>query len=190
MQHFEVDGDIREARTPPAWFYTHPTVFDALKCRAFARSWQLIADVDAVKAPGAVYPCALLEGTIEEPLLLTRDYQDQIHCLANVCTHRGNIVCEGAGTERQLRCRYHGRRFDLDGRFVAMPEFEDVVDFPSPADDLPRIPFARWKRFLFASRQPSVSLEECFLPMTERVGWLPVEHFQLDAARGREYSIR
>jgi choline monooxygenase len=190
MASFEIDPDIRRAQTPPAWFYTDGQTFEALKRRAFARAWQIVADVDAIKAPGNVYPCAFLEGAIEEPLLLTRDYDDRVHCLANVCTHRGNLVCEGAGTERQLRCRYHGRRFELSGRFVSMPEFEQAVGFPTAADDLPRVAMGRWGRFWFASLDPAGAMEEFFAPMTERVGWLPVEQFQLDPARGREYVVR
>src|SRR6476620_960 len=154
MLDFEIDADIRNAQTPPAKFYTDPGIFDAMKGRAFARSWQLVGDADAVKAPGSVYPCAFLEGAIDEPLVLSRDYDDNVHCLANVCTHRGNLVCEGAGTERFLRCRYHGRRFELSGKFHSMPEFDGVTNFPSPADDLPKIPMSRWARFFFASLDP------------------------------------
>ena len=35
-------------------------------------------------------------------------------------------VAETGGNERFLRCRYHGRRFGLDGSFQFMPEFEGV----------------------------------------------------------------
>src|SRR5688500_18636588 len=153
MLDFEIDPDIHRARTPPALFYTDAGVFERLKRRAFARAWQFIADAAVVKAPGNVYPCPLLDGAIDEPLLLARDYDDRVHCLANVCTHRGNLVCEGPGTERNLRCRYHGRRFALDGRMISMPEFEGVTDFPSAADDLPRVPVAQWSRLRSEERR-------------------------------------
>ena len=84
MPAFEIDSDIRRAQTPQAWFYTDAEVFEAMKGRSFARSWQIVADGDAIKAPGNVYPCASLEGGIDEPILLTRDYDDRVHCLANV----------------------------------------------------------------------------------------------------------
>lgn len=190
MPPFEIDPDIAVAQTPPAMFYTDPGVFDVMRRRALARSWQIIADADVVKAPGNVFPCTFLEGSIDDPLLLTRDLEDRVHCLANVCTHRGMTVCEGAGTERQLRCRYHGRRFELGGKFHSMPEFDGVRNFPSPADDLPLIPFGRWARLLFASMDPEVSLEEFLRPMSDRVGWMPVEQFQLDPSRGRDYVVR
>src|SRR6266550_780226 len=172
MLVFEIDPDIKRAQTPPASFYTDPQIFNDLKQKAFSPSWQLLADADVIKAPGNVYPCSFLEGLIDEPLLLTLDYNDQIHCLANVCTHRGNLVCEGAATEKNLRCRYHGRRFDLDGKFLAMPEFENVINFPSPSDNLPKIPLAQWSRFLFASLNPSAPLEEFLQPMIDRLCFL------------------
>ena len=187
---FDIDPDIRRAKTPPASFYTDPAVFEALKKRAFGRSWQLVADADAIKAPGNVYPCTFIEGAMDEPLVLARDYDDQVHCLANVCTHRGNLVCEGAGTERFLRCRYHGRRFQLSGKFVSMPEFEGVENFPSAADDLPRVAVGQWARFLFASLDPAAPLEAWFRPMIDRVGWMPLREFQHEPSRQREYVVR
>src|SRR5438034_870613 len=121
---FRVDPDIRRAHTPPGWMYSDPAVLTAARERVFAPSWQLVADTSRIKVPGQVYPFTLLEGLLDEPLLLTRDREDRVHCLSNVCTHRGTCVVEGAGVENVLRCRYHGRRFGLDGRFQFMPEFE------------------------------------------------------------------
>lgn len=190
MQPFEIHPDIRHAYTPPAAFYTDPQVLEQMKRRAFERSWQFVADADSVKVPGNVFPCPLLDGAIDEPILLTRDDNDQVHCMANVCTHRGNLVCEGAGIEKTLRCRYHGRRFALDGKMIAMPEFEGVSDFPSKSDDLPPVPHAKWGRLHFASLDPVAPLEEYIKPMIDRVGWLPLAQFQPDASRGREYVVR
>ena len=48
------------------------------------------------------------------------------------------------GSQPALRCRYHGRRFAHDGRFLSMPEFEGAEGFPSPADDLAEVPFGTW----------------------------------------------
>ncbi|MCS7034426.1 MAG: aromatic ring-hydroxylating dioxygenase subunit alpha [Phycisphaerae bacterium] len=190
MPDFQIDPDISRAQTPPARFYTDPAILEAMKRTAFARSWQWIADADVVKTPGSVYPCNFLEGAIDEPILFTRDHQDRIHCLANVCTHRGNLLCLGAGVETSLRCRYHGRRFDLDGKFRHMPEFEGVAGFPSEADDLPRIPWALWGRFLFASLNPASALEEMLRPMIDRIGWMPLHEFQPDPTRQRDYVFR
>lgn len=184
-----VHEDIRQAETLPSTLYTDPALYERAKERIFARSWQWAADTDSVKVPGQVTPFTLLEGCLDEPLLLTRDGDDRLHCLANVCTHRGNLLVPSPGHERALRCRYHGRRFGLDGTFQQMPEFEGVVGFPSPCDNLPKIAFGAWGKFLFASLDPSLTLEELLAPMQARVGWLPLDEFSFDAARSRDHLV-
>jgi choline monooxygenase len=99
-------ADITRAETPPGSFYCDASVYAAARERVFRRSWQLVADSEAVKVPGQVHPFTLLEGCLDEPLLLTRDHADRVHCLSNVCTHRGTVLCPGAGHEKALVCRY------------------------------------------------------------------------------------
>jgi choline monooxygenase len=149
-----------------------------------------VTDVGSVKVPGQVWPFTLLEGCLDEPLMLTRDRDDGLHCLSNVCTHRGNVVCEGAANLNSLRCRYHGRRFGLDGRFQHMPEFDAVEGFPSPADDLPKVPFAQWRQFLFVGVDPEVPLGDWLAGVEDRVGWMPIEEFRPMPERGRDYLVR
>ena len=175
LSKLEIDEDIARASTLPGSFYRDPQAFERVKERVFARSWHWLGDTDGIKAPGSVQPQLLLEGALEEPVVVTRDLDDNLHCLSNVCTHRGTLVCEGAGVEQMLRCRYHGRRFGLDGRFHSMPEFEEVEGFPSAADDLPELPLARWKKFLFASLDPAMPFEAVIAEMDKRVGWLPID---------------
>jgi choline monooxygenase len=186
---FDIHPDIREASTLPARFYSDPAIFDLCKQRIFARSWQFVGDTDSVKVPGQVHPVTMLEGLLDEPLLLTRDWNDRVHCLSNVCTHRGNILCQHGGHEKSLICRYHGRRFDLDGTFRHMPEFEQAKGFPSPADNLPKILFGTWGKFIFASLDPRYSLDELLQEIRGRVGRLPLSDFMFDAARSRDYLV-
>jgi choline monooxygenase len=190
IRRLEIEPDIRRARTLPAWVYSSPEAHAAQRERVFARSWQLACDTDRVKVPGAVCPVTLLEGSLDEPLVFARDRDDALHCFSNVCTHRGTIVCEGEGVESFLRCRYHGRRFALDGRFLSMPEFEQTEGFPSPADDLPRVSFGRWGKFLFASLAPAQALEEVVRDLDARCGHLPLERATFDARRSREYFVQ
>lgn len=192
MHHpaFDVDPDIRNASTLPKALYTDPAVYAAAREKVFARSWQLVADQRQLRVPGQVLPVTLLPGCLDEPLLLTRDGDDRLWCLSNVCTHRGNLVAEEAGKASQLRCRYHGRRFGLDGRFVSMPEFEGAQRFPSPADDLPRLPLERWHGLYFTALDPAMPFAELVAPLAERVGWLPLAEATVDAAASRDYLVR
>jgi len=160
------------------------------KEKIFACSWQLVPDADSVKSRGHVIPFTLLEGLLDEPLLLARDEHDQLHCLSNVCTHRGNLVAECAEKANGLRCRYHGRRFSLDGTFQSMPEFEQTKRFPSKRDDLPKVALGEWGKFLFASLSPDLPLEKLTREMQARVGWMPLEKCAFDASRSRDYEVR
>lgn len=146
----EIDPDIRVAETLPADFYRDERFFELSKERIFARTWQVAAvasQIDNVK------PFLLLDGFLEEPLVLTRT-EDSVRCLSNVCTHRGKIVAEADCRASGLRCGYHGRRFDLAGRFVSMPEFEETLNFPSDRDDLVNIPVEIWQELAFVSLDP------------------------------------
>jgi choline monooxygenase len=186
----DIDPDITRAATPPSRLYFDPEVYQQVLEKVFARSWQLVGDAAAVKVPGQVHPVTLLEGSLDEPLLLTRDAKDQLHCLSNVCTHRGNLVAESPGNEPFLRCRYHGRRFGLDGRFLSMPEFERAAGFPTPADDLPRVAFGSFGSLLFAALAPAFSLDELLAPVRERIGFLPLAEATFDPGRSRDYVVR
>jgi choline monooxygenase len=190
MSSWQLDPDPGRAWTLPSRFYTDPSVFDEGKERIFAPSWQFITEMESCKVPGQVYPFTLLEGHLDEPLLFSRDRDDKLHCLSNVCTHRGNLVCEGAGVANHLRCRYHGRRFGLDGKLHSMPEFEGVEGFPAATDNLPHVPFAQWRKWLFASCSPRISLDQTLAEVDRRVGWLPMESFVHDPSRVRDYLVK
>jgi choline monooxygenase len=184
-----IDEEIRLARTLPASFYRDPAVFERVREKVFARSWQLVDGAEQVASPGAVLPFTFLQGCLDEPLLLSRDGEGVLHGLSNVCTHRGNILCTRPEVTQSLRCRYHGRRFALDGRFLSMPEFEGVRDFPSPADDLPHIQLARFGPLVFAALDPAFAFEELIAPVRERMSFLPLDRMALDAKGSRVYEV-
>src|SRR5438445_9914276 len=179
---FWIAPDIRVARTLPARVYSDPAIFRLQRDGLFARTWHYAGHDDLVKVAGQVYPFTLLPGAVDEPLLLTRDQKDQIHCISNVCTHRGTVVVEGPGHEQQLRCRYHGRRFALDGRFHSMPEFESTANFPSAADDLPRVALGTWQRFLMVALAPAMTFDDVVAPIRRRLGHLPFDQLAFDGA--------
>ena len=84
------------------------------------------------------------------PLVETRDAQGATRVLSNVCTHRAAIVCEKEST--RLRCPYHGRLFELDGRAIKAPGFGS--EFPREEDHLPEVPTAWWGPVRFLALRP------------------------------------
>ena len=190
LRTWTIDPDVRRAETLPAEVYSDPRWYALVRERVFARSWQLVADHERMRNPGQTLQLAFLDGCVDEPLVLTRDRDDRLHCLSNVCTHRGALVCDGPGVEQQLRCRYHGRRFRLDGVFVSMPEFDEAEGFPRDGEeDLARLPLESWGPFLFTALEPLAPFADWIGAVERRAGWLPLAEASFDAARSRDYLV-
>jgi choline monooxygenase len=185
-----VDADIRKAETLPSEFYGDKDLFELSKKKIFSSTWQFIGDDSQVKLQEQLAPKIFLEGFMNEPLLLVRDKHDNLNCISNVCTHRGNLLIDSPCTSREIRCRYHGRRFKLNGDFISMPEFETVENFPAQKDNLAKVPFGNWEQFLFASITPSIALEEAIGEMKKRLHWLPLREFKLDQIKSRDYLVK
>ena len=113
------------------------------KEKIFLKTWQFIGDENLVPLPQSVYPLVLLDNYLTEPLLIVRNEKDEINCFTNVCTHRGNLVALHPEKAKKLTCMYHGRRFNLDGEFEHMPEFEEAENFPRACDHLHQFPLEK-----------------------------------------------
>jgi choline monooxygenase len=191
----DIDPDIRKARTLPGWFYRSEQVHAWLERRLLARSWQLIthlsriAPFDEDSVQPAAWPFRFLPGSIDEPLLLTRDEQGMVHCLSNVCTHRAATLVSEPCKAAELRCPYHGRCFALDGRMRSMPEFDDALEFPSPSDDLPQLPLVGFGNFLFTAIDPAWPFAELVELLTELAGHLPWADAALEPAGTAVYEL-
>lgn len=182
MAHFEVDPDIRRAKTLPSEFYLDPEYFDLSKEKILARSWQFLCRESEVEG---LFPATLLPGVLDEPVLLSRA-GGELRCLSNVCTHRGKILVEEACNANLIRCGYHGRRFSLEGKFLSMPEFDGVENFPTEADDLKQMPLANWNGFLFASIEPKDGLDVFVGDAASRI---TAGSGELKLAAKREYRV-
>ncbi|MFO0551432.1 MAG: SRPBCC family protein [Polyangiaceae bacterium] len=184
-------SDIRDAATLHADHYRVPALYHRQIETAFASGWHILAPVDPVPEPGMIAPLTLLEGSLDEPVVLARDLDGTRRALSNVCTHRGNLlVAPGLAPCRapNLRCGYHGRRFTLAGKFAHMPEFEDARNFPSPADDLPIIASASWGPVVFGSLGSRVGFEAWIGPLRERFAFVPWDRLEL-AEPPKHYEV-
>ena len=190
MQDFFVDPNIAIAKTIHTDFYTSPEVFEFCKEKVFCTSWQFIGNTDLVTGNGDVFPFTLLESYLDEPLMLTRDKDSNVHLLSNVCTHRGNIVAESPCNTANLRCRYHGRKFHLDGKFLSMPEFKEVENFPCEDDNLKQLKIFQWNQWMFTSLNEKFSPDVFFRDMIERMAWMPLDEFVYRPDLSKEFHIK
>ena len=190
MTDFFIDPDISIAKTIDTDFYTSTDIFNLCKENIFASSWQFIGNSELVKKSGDVYPFTLIENYLNEPLLLTNDKSDKINLLSNVCTHRGNILVDKTCNLSGLRCNYHGRKFSLDGKFLSMPEFKEVKNFPATDDNLINLPLFHWNKLLFTSLNPKFLPEIFFGDMIKRVSWMPLDEFIFKPELSKEFHVK
>ena len=190
MTDFSIDPDISLAKTINTDFYTSEEVFNKCKEKIFAPSWQFIGNTELVKQAGDVYPFTLLENYLNEPLLFAKDTSGNLNLLSNVCTHRGNLIVNKFCNLSSLRCPYHGRKFSLDGKFLSMPEFKEVKNFPSEEDDLTKLNIFQWSKWLFTSLSPKFPADIYFRDMMKKVSWMQLDEFVFRPELSKEFNVK
>jgi choline monooxygenase len=180
--------DITNARTLPSSFYRDKDRFKPLVRKLFSTRWQYLGSTGELVDHNAI-PVTLLPGVLDEPFLLTRDTGGTIRCLSNVCTHRGSTLLEAPADTMLLQCPYHGRCFELNGRFRAMAGFEGVRDFPSEQDDLPVIDTHVISQMIFGRIEGQRTWREQFEQMSEVMHWYPWDNLSYAPQLSRDFEI-
>jgi choline monooxygenase len=186
---FAIHPDVAQAHTIDKAFYLDQAVWALARERIFARAWHWLGPQPAVAEPGSLAPHQLLPGLLDEPVLLARDAAGTLRALSNVCTHRGKLLVDAPCRAEHIRCGYHSRRFELDGRLRFMPGFEGVRNFPSAADHLPQLALADWAGHAFVSLDPVLPFAMLAAEMHDRLAWLPVHTWRADESRSREFTF-
>ena len=97
-------------------FYTDPDVYDLEIERVVMRNWILVGHQSELPEPGdfKVFNVA------NESAIIVRGSDGELKAFANVCRHRGSLVClESQGSTRKFTCPYHGWTYDIDGKLAA-----------------------------------------------------------------------
>jgi len=183
----DIHPDVRRAETPPGAFYSDPSVFRATVERVLVRSMHVVARADEVAQSRACAPFTLLPEALGEPLVLTRDAGGALRALSNVCTHRANVLVDAPCSLATIRCRYHGRRFALDGRMTHMPEFDEALDFPREKDHLREAAVATWGPLVFAGMPDALPVDT--RDVDDHLSFLPVAEAAFDPATSRDYEV-
>ena len=184
---FQISDDIASANTLSSEFYTDENIFESSKETIFAQSWQLITDTKNLLKNNQ-YPFTFLDGFMNEPLVLIQK-DGEINCYSNVCTHRAHIVCLESCDSSILRCRYHGRTFELDGTMKTMAGFNEVKNFPSKKDDLRSISSLIWKDFVFVSLNNKVDITSVLADAEHRLQGYEFDKLVLDKNQSHSYII-
>ena len=188
MQKIFVNKRIELANTLPSEFYTDGKFYSLVKEKIFLKSWQWIDSNGINKKNQIIIPINILEDLINEPIILLKN-NDEIKCYSNVCTHRGNILIENQCTLKKIVCNYHGRRFNLNGKFEFMPEFESVKNFPSINDDLKNLPLINWHGLFFVGINPIFELLPILKQIEKRISFLPLKKLKIKNDLSQDYFV-
>ncbi len=188
MKSLQVNPVIASAKTLSTEFYTSTQYYEASKEKIFSKTWHYIGHSGLVEKVGQLAPVTLFKSFMEEPLLLARD-KEKLHCLSNVCTHRGAQLVNAPCQVHDIRCPYHGRRFQLNGKFLSMPEFKEVENFPTESDNLANLPLFEMGTMLFTSLTKTFEPEPFFQEMLSRIDWLPLDKFIFKPELTKEYTV-
>lgn len=186
---FHVDPDVSVAQTLDKSFYLDDDIWKVSREKIFATAWHWLGPLGDVAEPGSLAPHHLLPGLLDEPVLLARDAAGVLRCLSNVCTHRANLLIDAPCKAEHIRCSYHARRFELDGRLRFMPGFEGARNFPSTSDDLPQLSLGEWAGHGFTSINPRWPLDTWLGDLRQRLAWLPLQHWRADESRSRSFEF-
>jgi choline monooxygenase len=189
INRFSIDPNIAAAKTLSTSFYTEPTFFEESKEKIFASTWQYLAHRNPENSIGQLTPVTLLPGFLHEPLVLSVTNENEWHCLSNVCTHRGAVLVDKPCRQNDIRCPYHGRRFHLDGKFLSMPEFREVENFPTEDDNLAKLPLHTIGHLLFSRLAGTAPADLFFDDMMKRIGWMPLNDFIFKPELTSHYTL-
>ncbi len=103
-------------------FYTDPEIYALELDRIVTRNWIFAGHQSQLAAAGDY----LVVDVANESAIVVRTGSGEIKAFANVCRHRGSIICvEKSGNTRKFQCPYHGWMYDTDGNLVAARSMPD-----------------------------------------------------------------
>ena len=121
----ELIADYRAGYSLEQRFYTDPDVYELELERVIYPNWILAGHVSEFSNSGDFKVLAVGR----ESALVVRGEDGGLRAFANVCRHRGSLVClESEGNARRFACPYHGWTYDTEGALVAARDLPETID--------------------------------------------------------------
>ena len=165
----------RPTRVPAARYYS--AAFAQLETeRMWPKVWQVACTVDHVAEAGDYfeYRCGPYS------VLVVRGDDGELRAFQNVCRHRGNSLCTGAGSElRELKCGYHGWTWDLSGALKRVPNRKGFGAFRMSEYPLIAAKVDTWERLVFVNLDvDAIPLDDFLEQVPQDIAWCGLGDFR------------
>ncbi|MDI2124914.1 aromatic ring-hydroxylating oxygenase subunit alpha [Yinghuangia seranimata] len=163
----------------PAHRYTSAEFAELELRRLWTRTWQLACSVDHVAEPGDFFEYRVGPYAV----VVVRDDEGVLRAFQNVCRHRGNSLCSGAGSGlTELKCGYHGWTWDLAGQLRRVPGRKGFGGLKLSEFPLLAARVDTWGPFVFVNLDPQADALDTYLEaVPEDAAWARVEEFRCTA---------
>jgi phenylpropionate dioxygenase-like ring-hydroxylating dioxygenase large terminal subunit len=140
MSDLATAARLRQATSqlPAAW-YCDPRVFEAERTHLLARGPGYVGHALMTPEPGDYHVLAARD----DAQTLVRGPHG-VELLSNICRHRQAIMLTGRGNAQSIVCPIHRWTYDLTGKLLGAPHFDD-----QPCVRLQRTPLRDWNGLLF-----------------------------------------
>jgi len=174
------------ARTLPARLYRDSALYQEERRKIFAQSFHLAAHEMMVPDAGNVYALTIAG----YPLMIVRQDDGSLRAFHNVCRHRaGPLAQEGASNcGEHLTCRYHGWKYERDGRLRSATGFGPAENFDPRDYALFPAAVKTWRGFIFVAPDADArGFDEFIAPLARHAARLKLEDFRF--AERRTHTI-
>lgn len=125
----------------------------------FRKTWLYVGRVEQLPGKGSYFTREF--AAFNTSVILVRGKDDVVRAFHNVCPHRGNKLLwqddpfkETQGTAPLLYCRFHGWRYDLEGKLIKASREDLLLDFDKTNCKLASIQCEVWEGFIFINLNP------------------------------------
>jgi Rieske 2Fe-2S family protein len=179
----ELIADQRRGYSLDQRFYTDPAIYELELERIIYRNWVFAGHVSQLPEPGdfKVFQVA------DESAIIVRGADGDLKAFANVCRHRGSLVClEEHGHADKFTCPYHGWMYDIEGNLLAARNMPD--DFDKRAHSLKKVSLGTVHGLIFICfDEDPLSLDGCRCDLAEPMAMFGFE--DLKVAAQKSYDI-
>jgi anthranilate 1,2-dioxygenase (deaminating, decarboxylating) large subunit len=129
--------------------FTDEALFDLEMELIFEKTWIFACHESQLPKPNTFFSITVGK----QPVLITRDENNELHALVNTCAHRGSMLtrlCKGS--KRTFVCPFHGWSYKMNGELISVKAAEGYAKgFDKEKHNLSKALIENYKGFVFVN---------------------------------------